>query len=217
MIISTCKKCGIQSNGQICAQCGKKATTSSVSDVWNIIRNPLKDPLLWINVMIFTGIVTVLLFLFLFVPEKAFGSQTTFNNMMSGGTLISVLAFSLAVPLLVLVTLLMQRKEELRYTLDMEGAHCEVWHKATVIRSLARLQTPNKKNVQLASDGTPFTLSQTRHIAWKHVKTTKTDADNQTIYLYHTVNFAPFVLHLTSEEFEMAKKLVEKHAKKKRK
>jgi len=212
MIVSYCKKCKIDSEGTTCSRCGKHASSSQTRDVWRTVRVPGADTGAWRSAITVIGIVALLLLTGLLVLERL--TNTDRNLAAASGIIISSVAVCAVIAILVVaLAFALQGREEIRFTLDMEGAHTQTWHRAGYLRSWARLQHADMKSAVRSRDGTYYVKCEERHILWRDVNQTRYSPASGTIRLYHTPHLAPFVLRLPPEEYAMAEALVKKHSK----
>ena len=109
--------------------------------------------------------------------------------------------------------LLLQGREEIRYTLDMTGAHLQTWHRASYLRSWARLQSAGMDKAIPSRDGSRYVISEERHIRWKDIHEIKYIPSAGSIKLYHVRHLAPFILRIPDEEYDTAEAIVKKHTK----
>ncbi len=212
MIVSYCKKCKQDSEGTVCASCGKRASASSVRDVWRVIRVPGAEGGAWRSLLFGVLIVFVLLAGVLTLVERFQSSQWDFEQhiggILSSAAILSALCFLLGGALL-----LLQGREEVRYTLDMTGAHQQTWHRASRLRSWARLQSARLDTAIPSRDGTRYVISEERHLRWQDIHEIKYVPSSGQIRLYHVRHLAPFVLRIPDEEYDTAEAIVKKHTK----
>lgn len=213
MIVSYCKKCKIESAGAVCSQCGKKQPAANVRDVWRVVRVPVADASAWRSAVTALVLVAALLFLLLFGAERLMSSSVKFNSVLGSQLTTYVLLVPVAGLLLFFVALSLQGREEIRYALDTTGAHMQVWHRASRLRSFARLQDPSPADAVQGQDGLLYTLADERHILWQDVNVIKYSQGAGLIRLYHTPHLAPFQLRIPNEEYETAEAIVKKYTK----
>ena len=168
MIVSYCKKCKLESEGAVCQNCGKRASASSIRDVWRTVRVPGADAGAWrsaVGVLSFT----VLLLLAVLLLAERFGTSAQ-NFAVSAGTLISAVAVAGVIGLLLVVAAYsLQGREEIRYILDMEGAHMQTWYRASRIHAWARLQRANMSAAVQSRDGAKYIKAEERHLLWRDI------------------------------------------------
>ncbi len=213
MIYSYCKRCSLESPGDVCTGCGKRAAVSAQMDQWSIASLPLTDSRIW------KGALAALLGSAALLMAVVFGMEAIVNGGAAAGVLFrgSLPRMILAlVPVGLGVTflfLLAQGQEVDVFKLDAQGAHLRTWHGPQKWKSWARLQSadPNKNVPQ--QDGSVVHLSQERHLLWKDVVAVQYRPARAVIALYHTPHIAPLVLRLPSEEYELAKAYVGKYCK----
>ncbi len=212
MIVSYCKKCRLESAGKVCPSCGKKASAASVRDVWRTVRVPAADGAAWRSLILVLLLCTALLALLLLGAERLMNTAAHFQQVYG-----SILTLTLLAPLVGLLigaaALLLQGREEIRYSLDTTGAHTQTWHRFSHIRSWARLQGTSSADAVEATDGTKFVMSDERHILWQDVNEIKYSPASGTIRLYHTPHLAPLTLRIPPDEYETAELIVKKYAK----
>ena len=213
MMYSYCKRCSLESPGDTCTGCGKRAAVSAQMDQWSIAVNPLMDGRAW------RAALTALTSAALLLMAVVFGMEASINGGEAAGVLFrgSLSRMILAlVPVGMAVTLLfllLQGQEVDVFKLDAQGAHLRTWHGPQKWKSWARLQSadPNKNVPQ--QDGSVVHLSQERHLLWKDVAQVQYRPGKAVIALYHTPHLAPLVLRLPPEEYELAKAYVGKYCK----
>ncbi len=212
MIVSYCKKCKLDSEGTVCTSCGKRASAAGVRDVWRIVRVPGADAGTWRSVAGGVLLAALLLGGGLVLLERLQSTQADFELHVSG--ILSAVAILAAVCFLLAGALLMlQGREEIRYTLDMTGAHSQTWHRASYLRSWARLQSARMETAILSRDGSKYVVSEERHIRWQDIHEIKYVPSAGMIKLYHVRHLAPFILRIPDEEYDTAEAIVKKHAK----
>ena len=212
MIVSYCKKCNLDSEGTVCSSCGKRASAAGVRDVWRIIRVPGADANTWRSLASGILLTALILTVSLVLLERFQSSQQDFENHLGGilstAAILTALAFVLAGGMLML-----QGREEIRYTLDMTGAHLQTWHRASYLRSWARLQSAKMDQAIASRDGSRYVISEERHIRWKDIHEIKYVPSAGAIKLYHVRHLAPFILRIPDEEYDTAEAIVKKHTK----
>ncbi len=213
MIVSYCKKCKVESEGSVCQQCGKRATASSTRDVWHTIRVPGADGSAWCSGVAALLWVVIILLISLLLIERMNTTANRFAGSMS--SLISGVAIAGVIGLLLcLAAFSLQGREEIRYILDMDGAHMQVWYRASPVHALARLQRISMKSATPSRDGTKYVKAEERFLHWRDVNEIRCSPSTGTIRLYRVPHLAPFILRIPPEEYELAEALVKKHAKK---
>ena len=210
MIVSYCKKCKIESEGSVCQQCGKRASASGIRDVWRTVRVPSADTGAWRSAIAVLVSVVVLLLAVLLLVER-FGTVAQ-DFRASAGSLISAVAIAGVIGLLiVLAAFSLQGREEIRYILDMDGAHMQTWYRATRLHGWARLQHVSMASAVQSRDGARYIKAEERHLLWRDINEIGYSPSTGTIRLYRVPHLAPFVLRIPPEEYEMAEALVKKH------
>ena len=210
MIVSYCKKCKLDSEGTVCSSCGKRASASCVRDVWRIVRVPGADAGTWRSVARGILLAAVILTGGLVLLERFQSSQQDFENHL-GGILSTAAILTAGVFAIAAALLLLQGREEIRYTLDMTGAHLQTWHRASYLRSWARLQSARMDRAIPSRDGSRYVISEERHIRWKDIHEIKYVPSAGSIKLYHVRHLAPFILRIPDEEYDTAEAIVKKH------
>ena len=210
MIVSYCKKCKLDSEGTVCSSCGKRASASCVRDVWRIVRVPGADAGTWRSVARGILLAAVILTGGLVLLERFQSSQQDFENHL-GGILSTAAILTAGVFAVAAAMLLLQGREEIRYTLDMTGAHLQTWHRASYLRSWARLQSARMDRAIPSRDGSRYVISEERHIRWKDIHEIKYVPSTGSIKLYHVRHLAPFILRIPDEEYDTAEAIVKKH------
>lgn len=213
MIYSYCKRCKMESPGDVCQGCGKRATAASQRDVWSVASVPLADGRAWRGAVWTLLTVAALLLILIFGLEYLVSGGLITAQLWQGA--LPKMIFAL-VPLGLLLTFLflfLQGREVIVYVLDPQGAHLQTWHQPGKIKSWARLQSadPNKNVPQ--QDGTVMHLSQERHLMWQDVQSVKYRPGSAAIYIYHTPHCAPMILKLPAQEYELAAAYVGKYCK----
>ena len=205
MIYSYCKRCNLETPGDICQGCGKRAAAGAQRDVWSIASVPLADGRIWKGALLLISV---------------FGLESVFNTTQRAGALwaqgsfprlvFAMIPVGLAV---VFLFLAVQGREVNVYVLDPKGAHLQTWHGPQKWKSWARLQSADpEKNIQ-QQDGSVMHLSQERHMRWEDVQSVQYKPGSAAIYVYHTPHCAPMVLKLPPEEYELAAAYVGKYCK----
>ena len=213
MIYSYCKRCKTESPGEVCRQCGKRASAGAQRDIWSISTAPLLDGRIWLSTFLVLLCVAALLLLIVFGLEFIMHGSERTAQLWQGSVFRLILAL---VPLgmgVMFLVLLLQGKEANVYYLDRDGAHQQTWHRPSFIRSWARLQSADPgKNVP-QQDGTVMHLSQERHIRWEDVQAVRYVPQRAAIRLYHTPHCAPMILRMPGNEYELAAAYVGKYCK----
>ena len=96
MIYSYCKKCKMESPGDVCPGCGKRATAASQRDIWSVAAVPLSDGRIWRGAALALVTVAALLFTVIFGLETAVNPQTAANMWHSRPSSASVSAWALS-------------------------------------------------------------------------------------------------------------------------
>lgn len=213
MIYSYCKKCKIESPGDTCQNCGKRATAAAMRDVWSIAALPLADGRAWKAALLALCAVVALLFLLIFGLEAMLCGTQKFVNLWQSGLPACVFAILPVGLLIVFLFLYLQGREVNVYVLDPKGAHLQTWHEPGRAKSWARLQSADKRNDIPQQDGSVMHLSQERHLLWADVQQVKYKPAHASIFVYHTPNCAPLILHLPPEEYDLAAAYVGKYCK----
>ena len=214
MIYSYCRRCGLESPGDICQGCGKRAAASSQRNIWSIASVPLADGRIWKSALLTLLCVAALLLLVVFGLESVFSSARQAGEMWTQGSFPRLVFAMIPVGLaVVFLFLAVQGREVNVYVLDPKCAHLQTWHAPHKWKSWARLQSADpEKNIQ-QQDGTVMHLSQERHMRWEDVQNVQYKPARAAIYLYHTPHCAPMVLKLPPEEYELAAAYVGKYCK----
>ena len=213
MIYSYCKRCKMESPGDTCRGCGKRATAAAQRDVWSIASVPLADGRAWRGVLYTLLCVVALLLLMVFGLETML-SGTGKTAQLWGGALPRLIFAILPLGLLAaFLVLLAQGREVIVYVLDPQGAHLQTWHQPSRIKSWARLQSADPDKNVPQQDGSVMHLSQERHMIWTDVQSVRYRPGHAAIFLYHTPHCAPMVLRLPPEEYELAAAFVGKYCK----
>lgn len=212
MIYSYCKRCGMESPGDVCSGCGKRAAAASQRDVWSIAALPVTDARIWRGALLTLLTVAALLLLVIFGMEALQGGGRAV--LLWRGTLprliLAVVPLGLAV---VFLFLAVQGREVNVYFLDPKGAHQQTWHTPQKWKSWARLQSADPRKNILQQDGSVMHLSQERHLMWQDVQSVQYKPASASICIYHTPHCAPLVLRLPAEEYDLAAAYVGKYCK----
>lgn len=213
MIYSYCKRCKLESPGDVCRSCGKRATANAQRDVWSIASVPLADGRTWKGVFYTLLAVAALLLAVVFGLESLTsdgGKVAQLWNSAVPRMIILILPMGMLVAFLFLLA---QGREVIVYVLDPQGAHLQTWHQPSRIKSWARLQSADPRQNIPQQDGSVMHLSQERHMIWNDVQSVRYKPRNAAILIYHTPYLAPMVLKLPPDEYEMAAAYVGKYCK----
>ena len=213
MIYSYCKRCKLESPGDTCQGCGKRATAAAQRDVWSIASVPLADARVWQATLLALACVAALVLAVIFGLDAMIpGDQAVPDAWRPRVTRLVFALFPIGLAT-VFLFLLAQGREVNVYVLDPQGAHLQTWHPPSRIKSWARLQSADPgKNVP-QQDGSVMHLSQERHMLWQDVIKVKYKPGSAAIQLYHTPHLAPMVLKLPANEYELAAAYVGKYCK----
>lgn len=213
MIYSFCKHCKLESPGDVCRSCGKRASASAIRDVWSIAVVPLADGRAWRGalyaLLAVTGLLLALIFGLELLLSGSYIASLVWNSPVST-YIFAVLPLGLA---LTFLFLLWQGREVVIYILDRQGAHLQTWHEPSRIKSWARLQSADPRLDIPQADGSVMHLAQERHMLWGDVQSVKYRPGRGVIYLYHTPHCAPMALRLPASEYETAAAYVAKYCK----
>lgn len=208
-----CKKCGVDSPGEICPSCGKKLPAGTLRNVWRVYHTPVTDLNSYRSVFAALGTAVVLAemtLLILSFIDTSSGGPAAF---ITSGAFLSALAILPAGLIVTAVFLALQGREILDYSLDGRGAHQRSLQAAGRIRSYSRLQTAPL--TVLEDQGTGMSaVSQVRHIRWADVNQLIFKPDRGEILLFSSPRLAPFILRLPPEEYDDAERFVKKYCKK---
>ena len=213
MIYSYCKRCKLESPGDVCRSCGKRATANAQRDVWSIASVPLADGRTWKGVFYTLLAVAALLLAVVFGLESLTSDGGKVAQLWNGAVprmIILILPMGMLVAFLFLLA---QGREVIVYVLDPQGAHLQTWHQPSRIKSWARLQSADPRQNIPQQDGSVMHLSQERHMIWNDVQSVRYKPRNAAILIYHTPYLAPMVLKLPPDEYEMAAAYVGKYCK----
>lgn len=213
MIYSYCKKCKMESPGDTCRGCGKKATAAAMRDVWSIAALPLADGRAWKAALLTLCAVVALLLIVIFGLEAMLSGTPKAVNLWHSGLAACIFAILPLGLVLVFLFLFLQGKEVNVYVLDPKGAHLQTWHEPSKVKSWTRLQSADPKGDVPQQDGTVMHLSQERHLMWADVQSVKYKPGQAAILVYHTPCCAPMVLRLPREEYDLAAAYVGKYCK----
>ena len=213
MIYSYCKRCKLESPGDVCRSCGRRATANAQRDVWSIASVPVADGRVWKSIVLSLLSVAALLTAVIFGLEALVsdaGKVALLWKSHLPRMIFLIIPLGLAVSFLFL---LVQGREVIVYVLDPQGAHLQTWHQPSRLKSWARLQSADPGLDVPQQDGTVMHLSQERHTLWADVQSVRYRPRSAAIFLYHTPHLAPMMLKLPPEEYETAAAYVEKYCK----
>ena len=214
MIYSYCKRCKLETPGDICSGCGKRASASAQRDVWSIAAVPLSDGRIWRGALLTLLGVAALLLISVFGMEAMLSGQQRAAALWQQGSFPRLVFAMVPVGLaVVFLFLTVQGREVNVYVLDGKGAHQQTWHEPRKWKSWARLQSADPEKDIQQQDGSVMHLSQERHMLWKDVQAVQYKPGRAAIYLYHTPHCAPMALRLPAEEYELAAAYVSKYCK----
>ena len=213
MIYSYCKRCRMESPGDVCSGCGKRATAALQRDKWSIATIPLADSRAWRASCLALLGAAALLLAAVFGLEAVYGGPARVTLLWKSALIRVTLAFAVVGLAVVFLFLLIQGRETNVFTLDSQGAHQHTWHSPRKWKSWARLQSADPSKNVPQQDGSVVHLSQERHLLWKDVAQVQYRPGKAVIALYHTPHLAPLVLRLPPEEYELAKAYVGKYCK----
>lgn len=213
MIYSYCKRCKLESPGDVCRSCGKRATANAQRDVWSIASVPLADGRAWKGIF-YTLLAVALLLLVVVFGLESLASDGSKVAQLWNSALPRMIILIIPVGMLIaFLFLLAQGREVIVYVLDPQGAHLQTWHQPSRVKSWARLQSADASRNVPQQDGSVMHLSQERHLIWGDVQSVRYKPRNAAILIYHTPYLAPMVLKLPPEEYEMAAAYVGKYCK----
>ena len=213
MIYSYCKRCNLESPGDTCTGCGKRAAVSAQMDQWSIASKPVLDGRIWRSALIALLSAALLLMAAVFGMEAAVNGGEAAGVLFRGSTprmILTLVPVGLAITFLFLIA---QGQEVNVFKLDAQGAHLRTWHGPQKWKSWARLQSADPRKNVPQQDGSVVHLSQERHLLWKDVASVQYRPARAIIAIYHTPHIAPLVLRLPPEEYELAKAYVGKYCK----
>ncbi|MBR5109553.1 MAG: hypothetical protein IK099_05100 [Clostridia bacterium] len=213
MIYSYCKRCNLESPGDMCTGCGKRAPVSAQMDQWSIAAHPLTDGRVWRSVLFSLLASAVLLMAVVFGMEAVINGGEAAGVLFRGSLPRMILALVPVGMAAAFLFLLLQGQEVEVFKLDAQGAHLRTWHGPQKWKSWARLQSADPRKNVPQQDGSVVHLSQERHLLWKDVQSVQYRPSKATISIYHTPHVAPLVLRLPPEEYELAKAYVGKYCK----
>ena len=209
-----CKKCGVNSPGNICSRCGKKLPGNIMRDIWQVYRVPLSDTASWKTAFIVLLSASLIMLFFLLLGESVRGDPSQALRLFSNGTAATCLALVPAGLLCQFILFALQGQEVLVYCLDSDGAHVQTWHKAGRLRSWARFQRAHQQDAVPDGSGGMTLLSQRRTVLWGDVRSVTLMPARGEIRLFSSSRLAPFILRLTNDEYENAEHLVKKACRK---
>ncbi len=213
MIYSYCKRCRMESPGDVCSGCGKRATAALQRDKWSILTVPLADGRAWRTAVLSLLGAAALLLGAVFGLEALYGGPARVSLLWQSALIRVTLAVAVLGLAAVFLFLLLQGRETNVFTLDSQGAHQHTWHSPRKWKSWARLQSADPSKDIPQQDGSVMHLSQERHMLWQDVLSVQLRPGSSTILLYHTPHCAPMVLRLPAGEFDQAADYVSKYCK----
>lgn len=213
MIYSYCKRCNMESPGDVCSGCGKKASVSAQMDQWSISSIPVMDGRIWRSVLFSLLGAAALLMAAVFGVEAVVNGGSAAALLFQGSLPRMILLLVPAGLLISFLFLSLQGQEVNVFKLDAQGAHLRTWHGPQKWKSWARLQSADPKKNVPQQDGSVVHLSQERHLMWRDVQAVQYKPGKAVIALYHTLHIAPLLLRLPPEEYELAKAYVGKYCK----
>ncbi len=213
MIYSYCKHCGVESCGDVCAQCGKRAPAPCQMDKWTVDSLPLADSRAWKTTLLSLLGAAALLLAAVFGLEAMFGGPARVTLLLNSSFIWVTLSFAAVGQAVAVLFLLIQGRETNVFTLDAQGAHQHTWHAPRKWKSWARLQSADPSKDIAQHDGTVMHLSQARHMLWQDVADVQYRPERSMILLYHTPRFAPMALKIPAGEYEEAERWVAKRCK----
>lgn len=208
-----CKKCGVDSPGDICPSCGKKLPANTLRNVWRVYHTPAADFNCYRSAFAALGTavgLAELTLLILSFVDTSSGGPAAF---ITSGAFLSALAILPAGLILTAVFLALQGREILDYSLDGRGAHLRALQASGRIRSYSRLQTAPVGTLEDQGTGMRA-VSQIRHIRWADVSQLIFRPERGEILLFSSSRLAPFILRLPPEEYDDAERFVKKYCKK---
>ena len=213
MIYSYCKRCRMESPGDVCTGCGKRATAACQRDKWSVASVPLADSRAWrTSVLALLGAAALML-IAVFGLEAVYGGPARVTLLWHSALIRVTLAFVPVGLAVVFLFLLVQGRETNVFTLDSLGAHQYTWHGPQKWKSWARLQSADPAKDIPQQDGSVMHLSQERHLLWQDVVSVQYRPARSVILLYHTPHCAPLVLKLPAGEYDLAAAYVGKYCK----
>ena len=213
MIYSYCKRCRMESPGEVCSGCGKRATAASLRDVWSIASVPVADGRTWRGALAALLGAAALILAAVFGLESIFSGTTAAARLWQGSLPRLALAMVPVGLAAVFLLLLLQGREVNVFILDPAGAHLQTWHGPQKWKSWARLQSADpEKNIQ-QQDCSVMHLSQERHMLWKDVQAVQYKPGRAAICLFHTPHCAPLILRIPAGEYDLAAAYVGKYCK----
>ncbi len=214
MIRWYCKKCNLDSDTELCPQCGKKLSGTTLRDIWRVYRVPLSDLCAWKNSFLTLLIFVLVLLLVLFLGEFLLSSAEEALKMLVNGPGAVVFLLLPAGMAMLFLLFALQGRETLVYCLDSRGAHMQTWHEPGRIRCWARMQAYRPEDIVDNPDGSSILLSQTRHLLWADVREVDFAPVRGEIRLFSSLRLAPFVLRLPPNEYDTAERMVKKTCRK---
>ena len=167
MIYSYCKRCNLESPGDTCTGCGKRAAVSAQMDQWSIAVNPLMDGRVWRAALIALSSAALLLMAVVFGMEAAVNGGEAASVLFRGSLPRMILVLVPVGMAVTLLFLLLQGQEVDVFKLDAQGAHLRTWHGPQKWKSWARLQSAGMDKAIPSRDGSRYVISEERHIRWK--------------------------------------------------
>lgn len=202
-----CEKCNQLNERRQCMKCGKNLPTATYREVWNVVRVPVSDGILWKRVMLIllsvVGILILLSALFCVFSRDM-------NALIDQGIITVIMALLPVGVLFTVLVLLLQGRENVWYTLANTGAWEQTWHRPSRLHSWSRFETYRSENAYPQPDGSILTMTKERSIYWKDVCRVRFQADKGRILLYHTPHVAPLILRIPAEEYNEAEMLIKK-------
>ena len=215
MIYYHCKRCNLDSAGDVCSGCGKRIPPSNQQDIWSIFVLPVTDGRIWLHALATIAGAVALLLLGVTGAELILGGAERTAAMWRGLLPRAALALIPAGLAVVFIFLLLQGREIQMFTLNPRCARLQTWHAPHKWQSWTRLQSADPKKDMLFQDGTVMHLSQERTLLWQDVVDVKFMPRQSVILLYHTPHFAPLALRLPAGEYDLAAAYVGKFCKRK--
>ena len=213
MIYSYCKRCQINSPGDVCSGCGKRSSASAQRDIWSVSSVPLANARIWRGAFFSLLGAAALILAVVLGLESIFSGPNQALRLLQGNLIRVTLALIPVGLAVVFLFLLVQGREVNMFILDNWCAHQQTWHGPQKWKSWARLQSADREKDIQQQDGSVMHLSQERHIRWKDVQDVKFLPQRASIRLYHTPHCAPLILQLNPEEYSLAEAYVKKYCK----
>ncbi len=205
-----CEKCNQLNGRRQCMKCGKNLPNATYREVWNVVRVPVSDGILWKRVILILlsvmGILTLLSALFCVLSRDI-------NALIDQGALIVIMALLPVGILFAGLVMLLQGRENVWYTLANTGVREQTWHRPSRIHSWSRFESYRAENAYPQPDGSILTMTKERTIRWKDVCRVRFQADKGRILLYHTPHVAPLTLRIPADEYNEAEMLIKKTCK----